>query len=269
MYHVLTIQLHYPVTTRTRHVAAPEADLKESFEICSKAAKQIVLMLTAYNRMFSILKAPYLIAYATYVSATVHVRDASRQPSTSDTLVYLRTCLSLMDKNKETNPGVENAKASLTSLMNRLGVVVQIDQIPFSNPAESEFPAHSRSPSTQALAAFWAAPPLTMESPEAARVAAMDPMVDIHGPIDPHPETERYFQEYAETQCGVPHIDPLMPPQYSNAGYSIPLDFGDQSAVESLLLDPTGIEYQTTGGVPSDQLDMNSAMSDYTWAEGI
>ena len=71
MYHVLVIQLHHPLLARGHNFPTPLADGPESFALCAAAATEIVHLLVAYDRTFSIRKAPYLIAYATYVSATI------------------------------------------------------------------------------------------------------------------------------------------------------------------------------------------------------
>lgn len=57
MYHVLIIQLHYPLVARG-HVPTPLADAPEPLALCATAAKEIVCILMAYNRAFSIRKAP-------------------------------------------------------------------------------------------------------------------------------------------------------------------------------------------------------------------
>ena len=142
-YHVLVIQLHHPLLARGHSFPTPPADAPESLALCAAAATEIVHLLVAYDRTFSIRKAPYLIAYATYVSATIHVRIAARQLPTPDTNPYLRTCLDLLNQNRDTNPGVDNAKASLMGFMDRMGVVCQEDQVSLRIQSESSLSRHS------------------------------------------------------------------------------------------------------------------------------
>ena len=58
MYHVLIIQLHYPLIARDHNVPTPTTDAPESLALCATAAKEIICILKAYNRAFSIRKAP-------------------------------------------------------------------------------------------------------------------------------------------------------------------------------------------------------------------
>ena len=150
-YHVLVIQLHHPLLARGHNFPTPPAGAPESLALCAAAATEIVHLLVAYDGTFSIRKAPYLIAYATYVSATIHVRIAARQLPTTDTSPYLRTCLDLLNQNSDTNPGVDNAKASLMGFMDRMGVVCQEDQGSLGSQSEGTL---SRYPSTGNSANF-------------------------------------------------------------------------------------------------------------------
>ena len=139
----MVIQLHHPLLARGHSFPTPPADAPESLALCAAAATEIVHLLVAYDRTFSIRKAPYLIAYATYVSATIHVRIAARQLPTPDTNPYLRTCLDLLNQNRDTNPGVDNAKASLMGFMDRMGVVCQEDQVSLGRQSESNLSRYS------------------------------------------------------------------------------------------------------------------------------
>ena len=141
MYQVLLIQLHYPLISKSRSQPTTPDSTRESLTVCATAAKQTFLLLSAYNRTFSISKAPYLIAYATYVSATVHVRVAAQRAPDAETLACLRTCLGWLSQNQNTNPGAANAKASLNNLVRRMGVVCQEE--PDILPPQQEPDQHS------------------------------------------------------------------------------------------------------------------------------
>lgn len=84
----------------------------------------IVKLVRLYDIAFSIGRAPYLISYATYVAATIHVRIAATRPAHSDAHKHLRTCLSVFEQNSETNYAVRKAYVVIEALMNRMGVSV-------------------------------------------------------------------------------------------------------------------------------------------------
>ncbi|KAI4622321.1 hypothetical protein J4E83_005063 [Alternaria metachromatica] len=80
-------------------------------------------LLRAYDKTFSVRRAPYLISYATYVAATVHARIAAKRGAGSQAHKSLETCLAVFRDNQETNWAVRRANAIIQSLMKRLGVV--------------------------------------------------------------------------------------------------------------------------------------------------
>ena len=146
MYYVLLIQLHYPFVA-TGHLSS-EAPLtaRNSFAVCATAAQEIVRLLMAYNTTFSIRKAPYLISYATYVSATILVRIAAQKPSGSDAHLCLQICLAVLNENQATNWVVSSAKLSLSNLMKRMGVTCRDDQ-DLSEIGRMQLPMISQNPS--------------------------------------------------------------------------------------------------------------------------
>ncbi|KAL9613000.1 MAG: hypothetical protein Q9167_002433 [Letrouitia subvulpina] len=81
-------------------------------------------------------KAPYLIAYSTYVAATIHVRIAASKDSGSDAYVNLKRCFAVLSENQATNSGVSSAIAALQSLSSSLGVNVEMSRI--SAPEKKE-----------------------------------------------------------------------------------------------------------------------------------
>ena len=240
--------------------------MKDSFTLCSKAAKQIVLILMAYHRTFSILKAPYLIAYATYVSATIHVRDAARRPTAPETMVYLRNCLSLMDENQETNPGIENAKSSLTNLMRRLSVTASAHHLSPTERNDTQSSIHSRTSSAEALNTAWTASPIAAnENTHVGRTSEADPMANSLADIDPIVEDEAIFQEFAGHHPEMSFMNQAMPSQFHGPGMTVPFGLGEQNSLESMLLDPVGVDFRPTNMVPVEQLDL--ATSDFNWGD--
>ncbi|KZF23092.1 hypothetical protein L228DRAFT_143329 [Xylona heveae TC161] len=119
-YHLLIIQLHRPFNKDGfLHAKLPSVALN-SFDVCVTASKDLVGLLRAYDRAFGVANAPFLIFYATYVSAIFLVREAT-QSTGSEAVSCLDTCLTLMGRN-EKNAHVRAAKAAVLDLMGVLGV---------------------------------------------------------------------------------------------------------------------------------------------------
>ena len=248
MYHVLVIQLHHPLLARGHSFTTPPADAPESLATCAAAATEIVCLLRAYDRTFSVRKAPYLIAYATYVSATIHVRIAGFQLPTSDTNPCLRTCLDFLNQNRETNPGVDNAKASLIRLMNRMGVVYQEEQVSSGARPSRDHQSSSGYPSTESSADF----ALAQSSPERSRSTALDREMTSNNPFIPDSDMDGILQSFADGQLSTspsstslsnrmvptPYQHPALPPNH---------DFQWANAYDTSLFDPVGIDYSQAG----------------------
>ncbi|RYP73810.1 hypothetical protein DL771_003388 [Monosporascus sp. 5C6A] len=95
-----------------------------SFMSCATAADNIVQLLRAYDKAFSVRRAPYLISYATYVAATIHARIAAKRGAGSYAHRSLEACLAVFRENQETNWAVRRANAIVQNLVKRLGVDV-------------------------------------------------------------------------------------------------------------------------------------------------
>lgn len=122
LYNVLLILLHRPFVAEGHlHTTDPSIAIS-SFTTCTAAAARIVKILQAYDHAFSIMRAPYLISYATYVAATIYVRVAAQQRGGSRAHSCLRTCLEIFQKNQETNWAVRRAKNVILHLMDRMEV---------------------------------------------------------------------------------------------------------------------------------------------------
>ncbi|ETS78439.1 hypothetical protein PFICI_10501 [Pestalotiopsis fici W106-1] len=124
MYHVLVILLHRPFVADGHLYSALRAVSVNSFLACAKAASSIVGLLRAYDTAFSVSRAPYLISYATYVAATIHVRIAAKRRHDSTIFSNLETCLAVFNENESTNWAVKRANTVIRSLMKRMDVVV-------------------------------------------------------------------------------------------------------------------------------------------------
>jgi hypothetical protein len=124
MYNVLRILLHRPFVADGHLYNTSRAISVNSFISCATAASDIVHLLRAYDKAFSVRRAPYLISYATYVAATIHARIAAKRGSGSDAHRSLETCLAVFRENQETNWAVRRANAIVQTLMKRLGVTM-------------------------------------------------------------------------------------------------------------------------------------------------
>lgn len=102
------------------------------------AADKIVELLRAYDKAFTVRKAPYLISYATYVAATIHARIAAKRGADSHAHGHLVTCLGVFRENQETNWAVRRANAVVQNLMKRLGLEVpDLDKTTSNNSADT------------------------------------------------------------------------------------------------------------------------------------
>lgn len=122
MYYVLTILLHRPFVADGHLYNTSRSISVNSFITCASAADSIVGILREYGKVFSVRHAPYLISYATYVAATIHVRIAAKRSTESEARERLETCMSVFRENQETNWAVRRAKTIVEGLMARLGV---------------------------------------------------------------------------------------------------------------------------------------------------
>ena len=124
MYNVLLILLHRPFVSDGHLYHNARSKTVNSLLTCVTAATKIVDLLKAYHQAFSIQRAPYLISYATYVSATIHVRIAAQRGPNSEAHKCLATCLAVFQLNQGTNSAAERANTIVEGLMKKLNVSV-------------------------------------------------------------------------------------------------------------------------------------------------
>ena len=127
MGNVLLILLHRPFVS-DGHLHSKPSIAVNSFRVCTTAATEITNVLRAYDRAFSIKRAPYLVSYATYVSATIHVRIAAQRELGSEAHRCLATCLKVFKENQETNWAVRRASFVINHLMKRTKVILGNEQ---------------------------------------------------------------------------------------------------------------------------------------------
>jgi hypothetical protein len=87
-----------------------------------------VQLVRLYDVSFSVRQAPYLVSYATYVAATIHVRLASSSPPDSAAHESLAVCLTVLDLNSKTNPAVRKASVVIEALMKAMNVNMEKPQ---------------------------------------------------------------------------------------------------------------------------------------------
>lgn len=97
-----------------------------------------------YDVSFSVRQAPYLISYATYVAATIHVRLASSSPPDSAAHESLAVCLTVLDLNSKTNPAVRKASVVIEALMKAMNVIMEKPHEITNNSASRAIPRDSR-----------------------------------------------------------------------------------------------------------------------------
>lgn len=127
LYHVLVILLHHPFIADGHHYHKSRSVSANSLRACATAANSIVQLVRAYDKAFSVRRAPYLISYATYMAATIHARIAAKRDAGSDAHKNLGTCLAVFNENQQTNSAVRRANGLVQNLMKRLGVRVPTD----------------------------------------------------------------------------------------------------------------------------------------------
>jgi len=124
MFNVLIILLHRPFVSDGHLHSTSSSIAFEAFSICSAAAFEIDTILKTYGQSFSHKTTPYVVSYATYVSATIHVRLAAQRKDGSDAHNALRRCLEVLDIHQSVCWAPRIAKRVINGLMTRMGVIV-------------------------------------------------------------------------------------------------------------------------------------------------
>lgn len=122
MYHSLIILLHRPFLS-DGHLKSIAVHTRDDFTICEAAACSIDVLLACYAKKWCMKTVPYFISYATYVSATIHVRAAARH-SRGGAHQRLRRCLDILSEHQKVCHAPRRALANLLLVVQRLGVDV-------------------------------------------------------------------------------------------------------------------------------------------------
>ena len=252
MYHVLLIQLHYPFIADARLHAQSPGTASESFTVCATAARKIVQLLRVYDRTFSIRKAPYLISYVAYVSATVLMRIAAQSPVGSEAHEYLRTSVAVLRENQATNWGVKNAMMVIVEQMKRMGLTDVNDQALLDVVHNDHLPLNMNSPSA-VQPVLTSQPSMSMNSPllisQDTRHAGLNE-VDF--------DIDMIFQDFTGELTSETHTSTSDGSAYflSPVTHSLDPQLWDSNAQEQILSDPSApVGFSATVGIGQNPLE--------------
>ncbi|KAJ5789488.1 transcriptional regulator family: Fungal Specific TF [Penicillium psychrosexuale] len=126
LFNVLIILVHRPLITGHDGVIN-STTAHESVNACTAAANQIVQILHDYSQHFSLSSAPYMLSYATYISATIHARIVAQKGSNSTVFQSLVFCRSILTEHTRLYSAAEKARENLDKLISHLGINVADD----------------------------------------------------------------------------------------------------------------------------------------------
>ncbi|RSL75134.1 hypothetical protein CEP51_011160 [Fusarium floridanum] len=124
MYNSLVILLHRPFVSDGHLQSVSASAARDAFSHCAVAALEIHHMLQVYRQHFCLKLVPYFVSYATYVSATIHVRMAAQRGPASGAHKYLRSCLEILGEHQAKCFAPRRTMKVLLSIMDRLNVHV-------------------------------------------------------------------------------------------------------------------------------------------------
>lgn len=124
LYHASIILLHRPFVSDGHLQSAGQSVASDSFASCAVAASNIDALLHKYMAGFCTRSSPYTISYATYVSATIHLRIAAQRDAGSEAHRRLRSCLDVLSEHQTMCHASRRALKILKGLMGRLNVSV-------------------------------------------------------------------------------------------------------------------------------------------------
>ncbi|BCR82761.1 uncharacterized protein ACHE_10163S [Aspergillus chevalieri] len=99
----------------------------ESITASTAAANQTVQILRDYAQHYSIGSAPYVLSYATYVSATIHARIVAHKGKGSVSFQSLIFCLKTLEDQTDIYTAAVKARQNLDRLMDHLGVSIAVN----------------------------------------------------------------------------------------------------------------------------------------------
>ena len=149
IYYLLQILIHRPFVSFGHLYNTLPSVVLESFSTCAAAADNIALYLESYERVHTFRKAPFPLLYATYISATIHVRVAKQKQVKTNAYTHLRTCLRVFKENSKELPESRLAISIIRQLMDRIGVEPPNDGVfSFDQPEPQRQSRTSENPRT-------------------------------------------------------------------------------------------------------------------------
>lgn len=124
MFYALVILLHRPFVSEGHLSATARSPTYHASSLCENAASRIDTVLRRYKKYWCIKSPPYFLSYATYVSATIHVRIAAEKPPASEAYNRLQNCLEILSEHQRICHAPRRSMAILVKLMRRLNVNV-------------------------------------------------------------------------------------------------------------------------------------------------
>ncbi|VUC31504.1 unnamed protein product [Clonostachys rosea] len=121
MYNSMVILLHRPFVS-DGHLQSTSSGAGAAFSYCATAALEIDKILQLYQEHFCMSTTPYFVSYATYVSATIHVRIAAQRQSNSAAHNCLQRCLNALGEHQTICHAPRQTIRILKGLILRLGV---------------------------------------------------------------------------------------------------------------------------------------------------
>ncbi|KAJ5959780.1 uncharacterized protein N7479_006930 [Penicillium vulpinum] len=136
LFNVLIILVHRPLIIGHDGITN-STTAHESVNACTAAANQIVQILHDYSQHFSLSSAPYMLSYATYISATVHARIVAQKGSNSTVFQSLVLCRNILCEHTRLYSAAEKARENLDKLIFHLGISVADDNQHTGTPGSS------------------------------------------------------------------------------------------------------------------------------------
>ncbi|KAL6890091.1 hypothetical protein GGI43DRAFT_416368 [Trichoderma evansii] len=124
MFYALVILLHRPFVSEGHLSSTTRSPTYDASSLCENAASNIDTMLRRYKEHWCIKSPPYFVSYATYVSATIHVRIAAEKPPAAEAYNRLQNCLEILSEHQRVCRAPRRSMDILIRLIKRLNVDV-------------------------------------------------------------------------------------------------------------------------------------------------
>lgn len=147
-YNALVILLHRPFISNSllRRTTSPATSWKK----CTTAARNITSLVLAYQSVYPLRRASYLLSYAVYVSLTIHVRNTAAAENNSESAggnaaSLLASSLKCLDELSVPNGGVADLARIIRKLVEEHGIRALPDpaidaETPTSQDLEAIYP---------------------------------------------------------------------------------------------------------------------------------